>query len=831
MQNKHFLKKNSIPTEFLKIFKIIMGGRKINVENEFGQFYSGGPILTIPNSKKIIFQTQNSVSIIDILVGKIESLNLRFRDLVSSISIDKKGKYLLVVDKSSLLTIVHINKKKVKGRLLLPGNSFFCKWSPRNRYFAIAIFTYIQVWKVDKVNQNSFFSFQLSRTYKSHQKQICSLDWHFSGDYFISAGKDGNVKIFSFRKKRNFLEININGFFEKILSIQFFDFSNCVLVLCQHNFLYKIDLFEKKKINKISNFHSLKNSIIEFKLDEKNKTVTSFNLFKLEEVFFLGFSDGSLGLFEVRKKFNKNKNFSNKYFLFKVQNINPFESFRLPISNFSVCQNKNLISLANLGKNRITIFDREKKKIIVLYEKFFENPISMSLSNNNSVIIIGNKNGNVTVWSVKTGFCIIKFSNHLSDVSNILFYKYSSRMAISSSKDGTIKIYDLIRCNVIRTLDCNSRNKSLKLIDINHTGFFIVSCCENTFEIFLWSVKSGILIEQLVSHRSDIIKLSFLKNELKIISCDIDGILKLWIFQERDLKIYDFFCETFQAWGKFLSIDLNTYLSEMIILTENHEIIFFDLIIKKCFKRISFDFSGFLKKKYKNKNNFGQVFINYCKHGKELIVTTKQGYVLFFDFTLKSISIFKFFEHYLEKFFYTEVTRFNLKNPRKIKNLEIEIIDFCCSKKTNLLLILTNFSILIITRPILVSKKKNENFIPNTRYTLSEKTLKFFLRKQKKIGKNFFFEKIKKLEKFSTKKIQKKTLNTFIGLWQKIYFNVQLLSFLEFYLSSKILSKNITNFYEKKKNYSFSGKIKKNHKKILDKVNSLNFCLFLKKQF
>jgi len=282
-----------------------MEKNQIKLANQLGQFYSGGPIITVPNGKKILFQTQNSVSLIDLLLGKIECLNIRFRDHISSVDIDKVGKYLLVVDKSSLLTIVNIYKKKIKGRLLLTGNSFLCKWSPRNKYLVVAIFRYIQVWKVIKLNQNSFFSFQLSRTYKSHQNQIVSLDWHSSGNYLISAGKEGIVKIFSFRKKENFSEININGFSEKILSLSFFDLSNSILVLCQNNFLFQIDLNEKKK--KKRNSFEIATSVTEFRLDEKNKKATSFNLFKMAEVFFLGYSDGSLGLFEIRKRLKKKK--------------------------------------------------------------------------------------------------------------------------------------------------------------------------------------------------------------------------------------------------------------------------------------------------------------------------------------------------------------------------------------------------------------------------------------------------------------------------------------------------------------------------------------------
>lgn len=797
-----------------------MEKNKIKLANQFGQFYSGGPIITIPNGKKILFQTQNSVSIIDLLLGKIETLNIRFRDHISSIDIDKIGKYLLVVDKSSLMTIVNIYKKKIKGRLLLSGNSFLCKWSPRNKYLVVAIFRYIQIWKVIKLNQSSFFSFQLSRTHKSHQNQIVSLDWHFSGNYLISAGKEGIVKIFSFRKKENFLEININGFSEKILSLSFFDLSNSILILCQNNFLFQIDLNEKKKKNKS---FEITTSMTEFRLDEKNKKVTSFNLFKMAEVFFLGYSDGSLGLFEIKKNFKIKKKFSKNNFLLRIQNIEPFEPFRIPISKFSVCTSKNLISLANSEKNRLIVFDLEKRKIIILYEKFFEKPTTMSLSNNNNIIIIGNKNGNVTVWSIKTGFCILKFSNHLLDVSKVLFHKYSSRIAISSSKDGTIKIYDLLKCKVMRTLDCNSKNKSLNLIDLNHTGFFIVSCCEITFKIFLWSVKSGIVIEQLNGHKSDIIELSFMKNELKILSCDINGIMKLWIFQEKGPRIYDFFCETFETWEKVLCIDFNIFLCKLALLTENHEIIFFDFALKKCFDRISFNFSAFLKKKSSNYCNYQQVSMNYNKNGKDLVLASKNGYLWFFNYNLKTVFLLKFFRKNRERFFNPKTKILNSQKKREKINLKNKIVDFCHSKKGNGFLVLTNFSIFLFSKKVLETRKVGKKPKANKEFFLHEKTWKFFLQKQKEIEKKIFMQKIKNMNKFTYKKIQKKILILFIYLLNKIYLNVKLISLVDFFPLFENMHKNINNQFNKKRKHGLNEKIILNYKKILKKIKFLIF--------
>ena len=224
-----------------------MGNEIPEIKNQFGQFYSGGPIFFVTQTRKLFFPTQNSVSIIDLLKGKMKPLNFRTRSTINTIDLDQTGRFLIIIDKTNLLLVIDIKRKKIKSKVLLKGPCFFCKWSPRGKYVVCAISNYLQVWKINFSEKNTQSFCQLARTYSSHFKEIISLDWNFSGDFFVSASLDFTIKIFPFRKTSTYREMNLTGFSEKIFSVKFLNFSNSFLVLCENNILYKIELFKKKK--------------------------------------------------------------------------------------------------------------------------------------------------------------------------------------------------------------------------------------------------------------------------------------------------------------------------------------------------------------------------------------------------------------------------------------------------------------------------------------------------------------------------------------------------------------------------------------------------------
>ena len=801
-----------------------------NLCNEFGQIYSGGPIIFVPNSKKIIFPTQKSISIIDLVIGKIEPLNFRFRSTITTIDIDKTGKYLAIVDTSNLISIIDLDKKIIKGKLLIKGRCFLCKWSPRGKYLALAIHQNVQVWKTDFSENGARNFFQLSMTYFGHHKNVCSLAWNFCGDFIVSAEKAGMIKIFPFRKKYQFRQIDITRLAGKIKNLQFFDFSTSFLVFCTDNKLFKIGWIERKT-KKTKLIHFTKVSICKLKIAVQQIVATSFFLHEASSRCSLGFSDGSVRIYEL-KKLQKEKKFYETFFSLKtIQKILFSRYFVTYVSTLSICPNFRYIVVANDKRGTVIIFDHEKKKIIAIHENFFESPSCLASSFNDNLVIVGNKKGKISIWSTKSGFCIIKFSNHLSVIKKVIFFNFSSRLAASSSKDGSIKIYDLKNCAVIRTLTSTTKAKDFDNIAINYSGFFIASSCQKSFRIFVWSVRTGNLIEKLEGHQSFVSSLFFPKKTFEIFSSSFDCTFRLWQFDNKNKKHYQFSSEIFRSDNKIFASTVHPHLSEIALLIENNQIVFFDLNGKKSLQKIRNKFVN------RNQQTFGTIFdmnasIVYSFDGTKLFYLSETGLLYFRvhqsllteDYT-KCLTK----RHMFQQIDILVKNAFPMKKDSGQNYSTRKIIQFVNSKKKDLLYVLQSSLLIFSVQKINNVNKVYFDFknVTSNNDLLAQDTLKWFIQKIKQIKKmkfsfifyNFTMVYSKIVRENNNSKVFLNYCDnlpdfrqpTFFILFSVIYFRF------EFFSMDKVISAkkiDLDNKYHKIKN------------RILKKMKFIKFLLF-----
>ena len=76
----------------------------------------------------------------------------------------------------------------------------------------------------------------------------------------------------------------------------------------------------------------------------------------------------------------------------------------------------------------------------------------MAFSPDGSSIASGGADGKVKVWSARNQFCFVTFAEHTSAVTDLLFLPKSGNAVLTSSLDGTVRAFDLVRYKNFRTL-------------------------------------------------------------------------------------------------------------------------------------------------------------------------------------------------------------------------------------------------------------------------------------------------------------------------------------------------------------------------------------------
>lgn len=117
----------------------------------------------------------------------------------------------------------------------------------------------------------------------------------------------------------------------------------------------------------------------------------------------------------------------------------------------------------------------------------------LSYSPDGQYIITGGEDGKVKLWNTSSGFCTVTFHDHTSSISGVVF-SHNRKFVVSASLDGSARAYDLTRYRNFKTFTA-PRPVQFSCIAVDSSDEFLAAGGQDVFEIFLWSIKLGTLVE------------------------------------------------------------------------------------------------------------------------------------------------------------------------------------------------------------------------------------------------------------------------------------------------------------------------------------------------
>lgn len=288
--------------------------------------------------------------------------------------------------------------------------------------------------------------------------------------------------------------------------------------------------------------------------DNQQGDITSSSFHKKSNLLVLGFSAGIVAIYEMPD----------------CTNIHRLSISNHPVSTISINLSGEWLGMGIGALGQLLIWEWKSESYILKQQGHSYGLNVLDFSAEGQFVATGGDDGKVKIWNTFTGFCAVTFKEHLGPVTGVKFIGQGQGKAIlSSSLDGTVRAHDLLRYKNFRTLT-SPQAVQFTSLTADQSGEIVCAGSQDPFEIYVWALQTGKLLEVLSGHEGPIACLAYSSSTSMLASGSWDGTLKLW-------DIYNNSCiETFEHGCDVLAVAFRSDGKEVACTATDGNIYFWD---------------------------------------------------------------------------------------------------------------------------------------------------------------------------------------------------------------------------------------------------------------
>jgi periodic tryptophan protein 2 len=188
-------------------------------------------------------------------------------------------------------------------------------------------------------------------------------------------------------------------------------------------------------------------------------------------------------------------------------NIHTLSIASSPISNVTINKSGEWLAFGSTKTGQLLVWEHASESQILKQSSHLDTMTSLSYSPDSNRIITGADDGLIKIWDVNSGFHIATFTEHNSAVTASQ-YSRRGNILFTSSLDGSVRAWDMLRFRNFRTFTAPTR-LSFSSLAIDPSAEIVCAASHDSFDIHIWSVQTGQLLDQLAGHEGPISALAF----------------------------------------------------------------------------------------------------------------------------------------------------------------------------------------------------------------------------------------------------------------------------------------------------------------------------------
>ncbi|KAL2760510.1 hypothetical protein ACRALDRAFT_1025529 [Sodiomyces alcalophilus JCM 7366] len=493
--------------------------------NLLGTVYCQGNLLFNPDGTHLFSPVGNRVTVFDLVNNKSHTLPFAHRKNIARLGLTPRGNLLLSIDEDGHAILTNVLRRIAIYHFSFRGKVTALAFSPSGRHFAVGIGRKIEVWHVPSTPDTNpdgvldFAPFVRHHTHTQHFDDVRHLEWSSDSRFFLSASKDLTARIWSLHPEEGFVPTVLAGHKQGVVGAWFSADQETIYTVSKDG-----AVFDWKYVAKVGDDNEMVDAdeadmrwriVNRHYFLQNNASVKCAAFHPESNLLVAGFSNGLFGLYEL-PDFN----------MIHTLNISQNE-----IDFVTINKSGEWLAFGAAKLGQLLVWEWQSESYILKQQGHFDSMNSLVYSPDGQRIVTVADDGKIKVWDVESGFCIVTFTEHTSGVTACEFAK-KGNVLFTSSLDGSVRAWDLIRYRNFRTFTAPTR-LSFSCMAVDPSGEVVAAGSLDSFDIHIWSVQTGQLLDQLSGHEGPVSALAFTPNGDSLISGSWDRTARIWSIFNR----------------------------------------------------------------------------------------------------------------------------------------------------------------------------------------------------------------------------------------------------------------------------------------------------------
>jgi periodic tryptophan protein 2 len=494
--------------------------------NLLGTVYCQGNLLFSPDGTHLYSPVGNRVTVFDLVNNKSFTLPFAHRKNIATIGLTPQGNLLLSVDEDGQAILTNVPRRVPLYHFSFKGRVNAISFSPSGRYFVVGLGRKIEVWHVPSTPDSNaegeleFAPFVKYHTHTGHFDDVRHIEWSHDSRFFLSSSKDLTARIWSLTKEEGFVPTVLSGHRQAVIGAWFSQDQETIYTVSKDGAVFDWKYISKPTPDgeemRDDDDEDMRWRIVDRHYFMQNSAhVKCASYHAPSNLLVAGFSNGIFGLYEM-PDFN----------MIHTLNISQNE-----IDFVTINKSGEWLAFGASKLGQLLVWEWQSESYILKQQGHFDSMNALVYSPDGQRIITTADDGKIKVWDIDSGFCIVTFTEHSSGITACEFSK-KGNVLFTSSLDGSIRAWDLIRYRNFRTFTAPTR-LSFSCMAVDPSGEVVAAGSLDSFDIHIWSVQTGQLLDRLAGHEGPVSSLAFAPNGGLLVSGSWDRTARIWSIFNR----------------------------------------------------------------------------------------------------------------------------------------------------------------------------------------------------------------------------------------------------------------------------------------------------------